>query len=155
MMNTQTHFLSKDPDRAMQEMMDTIDTLKNVYIRETDVLIANDTKAFLALQEEKYNAAMHYQKGIEDILSRQEEMKMANPLLKRRLQEMQDHFSDLTKKNLDALHRMHRCAERLGTIIRDAAKDAVRKERTVNYGESGAIRSDDRKTVSMGVSETA
>ncbi|MGB4107096.1 MAG: hypothetical protein WBK55_04800 [Alphaproteobacteria bacterium] len=147
--------LPKDPNAAMQEMMKTIDHLRSVYRRETEVLEAADTRAFLEMQVEKLKAARAYQDGIGQILERKDEMKKSNPLLRRRLEDMQKDFADLTAKNMDALKRMGRVAERLGNSVRVAAKDAAVRDRAFSYGETGTLKSSEKKSVSMGVSETA
>ena len=148
--------LSSDPGIAMQEMMDTIDTLRAVYVRETDALVVADTKAFLALQEEKLEAARAYQETVQEFLTRKEEMKNVNPLMKKQLEDMQSEFSSLAKKNMDALQSMQRSVERLGSTIRNAAKDSAQKERAVSYGEGGRLQSTEQKVISTGsVSETA
>jgi hypothetical protein len=152
---TQTKTLSADPNKAMQEMMSTIDNLRAIYVQENEALDTSDTKTFMELQEKKLEAARSYQEGIETILARKEQMKKANPLLKKRLAEMQKDFSDLAAKNIESLKRMQRCTHRLGELIMNAAKDAARSQRSFVYGETGAMRGSERKTVSMGVSETA
>jgi hypothetical protein len=146
---------SKDPNKAMQEMMQTIDTLRDVYVKENAALDAADTNAFLELQELKLETARDYQNGIENILARKEQMNKINPLLKKRLVEMQKGFSELTTKNMESLKRMQRSTHRLGEMLMDAARDAAKSQRTHVYGETGAIRGKDKKSVSMGLSETA
>ncbi len=146
---------SKDPNKAMQEMMETIDTLRDVYVQENAALDATDTHAFLQLQELKLETARDYQNGIENILARKEQMKNVNPLIKKRLVEMQKGFAELTAKNMESLKRMQRSTHRLGELLMDAAKDAAKSKRTHVYGETGAIRGGDKKSVSMGLSETA
>ena len=56
----QKFMLSKDPGRAMQEMMDTINDLKTVYLEENEALMESDLRTFLKLQERKVNAAEKY-----------------------------------------------------------------------------------------------
>jgi hypothetical protein len=146
---------SKDPNKAMQEMMETIDTLRDVYVRENAALDNADTQAFLELQEKKLETARDYQNGIENILSRKDQMKNTNPLLRKRLVEMQKGFSELTTKNLESLKRMQRSTHRLGELLMNAAKESAKSQRSHVYGETGAIRGADRKSVSMGLSETA
>lgn len=147
--------LSSDPEKAMQEMMETIDSLRDVYVRETDALESVDTKAFLDIQEEKLSAAKRYQMNVEQMLARREELKEVNPLLRKRLEEMQAEFAELSKKNVEALERMQRTTDRLGDTIRDAAKEAAKKNNAFSYGESGTMHGAEKKSVSMGVSETA
>ena len=144
----------RDPNAALQEIIKTIDVLRDVYVRETAALNEADAKKFIALQETKLLAARKYQEIIDHILSRKEEIKTANPALKRKLNEMQKDFFDLSAKNMEALKRMQRTTERLGAVIMSAAKDVANKNRAVSYGDKGALQTDERKTVSMGVSET-
>ncbi len=146
---------SADPNKAMQEMMDTIDQMRRVYERETDALEKMDTKGFLSLQEEKLNATNAYKLGIEDVLSRKSEMKTVDPAMKKELKRMQDNFADLSMKNLNALKLMQRTMERVGSKVQKAAKDSVNKQRTFSYGESGKLEQNERKGISTGVSETA
>ena len=49
--------LSPNPEKAIQEMMSTIDALRGVYIEETDALEKADTNAFLNLQDKKLKTA--------------------------------------------------------------------------------------------------
>lgn len=147
--------LSKNPNAAMQEMMNTIDALRGVYRQETEALEAADARKFLELQSEKLKVARDYQAGIEQFIARKSEMKNTNPLLRQRLQDMQKDFVDLTNKNMEALKRMQRVSERLGNTIRHAAKEAAVRQRAFSYGETGALKSSEKKSVSMGLSETA
>ena len=146
---------SADPNKAIQEMMDTIDQMRRVYERETDALEKLDTKGFLSLQEEKLNATNAYKFGIEDVLSRKETMKTVDPALKKDLKRMQDDFADLSMKNLNALKLMQRTMARVGGKVQKAAKDSVNKQRTFSYGEGGKLEQNERKSISTGVSETA
>ena len=50
---------------------------------------------------------------------------------------------------------MQRTVERLGNTIRSAAKDAALKQRATSYGETGILDKGEKKSVSMGVIETA
>ncbi len=156
MTQTQTgHSPARDPNHAIQEIMDVIDSLKGVYARETEALNGADARRFLDLQDEKLATAKKYQEKIEEAMSRKDEMKVANPLIKKRLAEMEKEFYDLSEKNIEALQRMQRSTERLGETIMGAAKNSVKQMRAVSYGETGAFHADEKKTVSMGVSETA
>ncbi len=151
----ETLVLSQNPGTAIQEMMDTIDVLRHIYIRETDALTNADTPTFLSMQNEKFIAASNYQDGIQQMLTRKDEMRKADPALRNKLEAMQNEFSDLAKKNSDALQRMDRCVERLGNTIRRAAKDAAQKQRSFSYDATGTMRNTENKSVSTGVSETA
>ncbi len=148
--------LSRDPNRAMQDMMDTIDSLRVVYEQETEALLNADTKGFLAVQDEKFRRAKAYQTGVEELLARKDEMKDVNIELKKKLEKMQKDFSELSRSNMIALERMQRTMERLNGTIRSAVKEAVKQERGVSYNQIGRL--DDggqRKSISGSLSETA
>jgi len=147
--------LSSDPQKAMQEMMDTIDRMRGVFEQETEVLEKLDTKGFLALQEEKLHTANIYKTNVQEILARKSEMKSISPVLKKELARSQEEFAELSSKNMKALKRMQRTMERLGTKIQRVAKETVNKDRALSYGEGGTIEQNKRKSVSIGVSETA
>jgi ElaB/YqjD/DUF883 family membrane-anchored ribosome-binding protein len=147
--------LSSNPKKAMQEMMDTIDELRAVYQQETQALLASDADGFMAMQDAKLNAARNYQDGIAQMIARKEEMKSVDPVLKSQLRTMQADFSKLADKNMRALHRMQKAMERFGSTLREAARDAVKKERSTGYTANGKMLMDETKSISSGISETA
>lgn len=144
-----------DATRAMQDMMQTIDVLRGIYVRETSALETTDTKTFLGMQNEKLEAAQKYKRDMESLMTRQEELKKVSPVLKGKLAAAQKEFSALAERNLEALQRMQRSTERLGETIMGAAKDAVRKKQAFSYGENAKVNKNEKRTVSMGLSETA
>ena len=145
-----------NPDKALEDMIETINSLRDVYQQETEALGASDTKAFLSLQDRKLEVARRYQYGVEAMTTHRESMKNASPRLRDKLKSMYGDFSALAARNLEALERMQRNTERLGDTIMQAARDAARQQRTYAYSGNGAITgSAARKGVSMGVSETA
>jgi prefoldin subunit 5 len=145
----------KDPDKALSEMIETIRRLKDIYERETEALLNVDTHGFLAVQDEKLDTAKQYQTGVEAIMLNKAEMRKADPALKNELERMQGHFTELSFKNMDALKRMQRTMERLGHTIRKAAKNEAKKQRAFSYGANCAMRDDNKKRISLGLSETA
>ena len=154
-MHTEQKTLSSDPRRAIQEMMDTIDVMRSVYERETEALEKLDTKGFLSIQDEKLQTANVYKARIEEIMARKNEMREIDPSMKKELERSQAKFSELAAKNLTALKRMQRTTERLGGTIQKIAKDSVNKQNTFSYGETGQMHKNEKKRVSIGVSETA
>ncbi len=160
MNNAHTHSnkiftLPSDPNKALQEMMNTIDILRDIYAKETQALENTDTQKFLEIQERKLRSADRYRQSVEQMIARKDEMRNADAALKEHLKEMQDNFSVLADKNMNALRRMQRCSERLGNTLRNAAKKAVQKKRSVAYSETGTLQKNNSKGISMGVSETA
>ncbi|MBL4805563.1 MAG: hypothetical protein JKY71_11960 [Alphaproteobacteria bacterium] len=149
------HVLNADPKKAMQEMMDMIDHMRGVYENETAALERFDAKGFLAVQEEKLQATNAYRAGVEDILRRRSEMRGVDTDMKRKIERMQKDFSDLSVKNMSALKQMQKTMERLGETVQKVAKDAVNKQNAFSYGDSGRLNENERKRVSIGVSETA
>ena len=147
--------LSASPDKAMNEMMETIDALRGVYIEENKALEDVDTKAFMDLQSRKFETAKLYQKGVEEILARKDEMRRVDPSLKRKLERMQADFGKLAAENRESIKRMQRTMERLSNTVRNAAKDAVNKQQATSYGECGRLHTTEKRVVSTGISETA
>lgn len=147
--------LSADPNTAIQSMMESIDHLLDVYVRETDALDKADTDLFMTLQDEKLVAARFYESGITQLLARKDEMKKARPDLRSKLIKMQGEFAELSEKNLTSLDRMKRSVDRLGGTLRTAARDAARKERIFTYGKNGHIDSNKNRAISTGFGETA
>ncbi|MBU0800696.1 MAG: flagellar protein FlgN [Alphaproteobacteria bacterium] len=145
--------LSRDPRKAMEEMMATIDALRTVYVEETDALEKCDTQTFLALQDRKIASANKYQSGIAQILARKDEMRAADPTLRIRLVTMQEDFSNLSARNIEALNRVSRGVKKLGDRIMNSARDAAAKD-AVNYGKKGLLNKY-KGPVSIGVSEQA
>lgn len=147
--------LNTDPKKAMQEMMDMIDHMRGVYETETDALERFDAKGFLAIQEEKLHATNAYRAGIEDIIRRKDEIRGVDSSIKRKIEKMQQDFADLSIKNMAALKQMQKTMERLGETVQKVAKDTVNKQNAFSYGDSGRLNASEKKSVSIGVSETA
>jgi hypothetical protein len=142
-------------DMALRDMIAAVESLKSVYVRENAALESADTNIFMALQQEKLNAAQKYQSMARELMNRKDEMKSASLVLKQRLLEIERDFAGYAEKNLDFIARMQRSTERLGGMIMDAAKEALKKTRAVAYGDNGIMRSDERRIVSTGMIETA
>ena len=145
--------LSRDPDKAMQEMMSTIDALRNIYMEENDALGASDTRRFLDLQDRKITAARQYQQGAEQIIARREEFTETPVAVKARLEEMQRDFSEIASVNLGALNKLRKSVRRMNDRIIHLARETVRNE-GVNYGKNGNINKNDRR-LSIGLNESA
>lgn len=151
---TEAFVLSQDPRKAMQEMMQTIDALRVVYVQETAALKNADTNAFLNLQDQKIKTAQDYHAGISQMFGRKDEIMMVHPELKSLLRKKQEEFSAVAKENLDAIERMRRTVDRLGSRIMQAARDAAARE-SVNYSAKGSLNAYRNKPVTMGLNESA
>jgi hypothetical protein len=145
--------LSRDPNRALREMMDAIAALQAIYAEENTALAAADTRAFIALQERKIKIVKNYQSAAQQIIARRDEFRSASPAAKHQLQAMQAEFSELAAVNMQALDRIRRSVQRLGARVMRAARESVQKT-SVNYGAKGSMNKVDR-AVSIGFSESA
>lgn len=148
--------LSKDTNAALRDVMATVKKLGDLVEEETEALVKTDNETFLKLQDRKLAIAQDYQNVISQMVARKNEIQNADPATKQKLKEMQNEFAEISSRNLEALGRMQRSTERLGTTIRNAAIKEAQKDRGYSYGEDGAISTvSRRKAVSSGLSETA
>ena len=145
--------LSANPEKAMQEMMEAINSLKNIYVEETDALLQIDTMKFLQLQDKKITAARDYQSGVSQIMKRSDEFKGSPASMREEFKKKQDEFSVLAGANLEALDRMHKTVRRLGDRIMQAARETAEK-RSPNYSAKGNM-SKSKRSVSIGINESA
>ncbi len=145
--------LSRDPNKAMREMMDTIDSLRGLYETENEALNKGDTKTFMALQNTKIGRAFAYQSGMEQLSERKAELANVDPALRQKLMDMQSEFSQITEANLKALERSRKSVERLSNRIMDSARQAARSNR-VKYSATGNLEEHEGR-VSIGVNERA
>lgn len=147
------YVLPNDPNRAMQEMMSTIDRLRLSLIEETRVLKEADTRTFLSLQDEKLDIARDYLDGMTQLLSRKDELKQADPALTDRLEKMRVEFADIAHENHAALERMKNGMKRLGERIMETARETAKKEDQIVYGASGQMQTGLK--ASIGVNKSA
>lgn len=145
--------LSGDPNKAMQQMMDTIDTLRNIYVEENEALQASDTDTFLKIQDKKINAAKDYQSSAEQLMDRKDELQHIDTALKQQLMGKQEEFTGIMAENLKAIDRLRRGVKRLNDRIMNSAREAAQKDH-VNYSAQGQIEKNERP-VSIGLSESA
>ncbi len=145
--------LSRDPNKAMQEMMLTIDRLRTALIEETNVLKDADTLGFMALQDKKLDIARDYLDGMSQLMERKDELKTADQSIKDRLEEMSNDFSHIAHDNHASLNRMKNGMKRLGDRIMEAARETARKDKQFFYGPSGHLQDSTNGTI--GISESA
>ena len=147
------YILPKDPNKAMQEMMGTIDRLRLSLVEETKALKQADTQKFMALQDKKIDVARDYLDGMVQLLERKDELKSADPTLKNRLEKMRIEFADTVHDNHASLDRMKNGMKRLGDRIMETARATVKKEEQLIYGSSGHMQAGLK--ASIGVNESA
>lgn len=144
--------LARDPNRAMQQMMERIDSLRKIYIEENAALAAADTKMFLRLQDRKIAAARHYQAGAAQLLGRGNDLRHINEALRQQLQEQHEEFSGIMAENLKSLDRLRGGVQRLNDRVMCSARDAAR-HKNVNYSAGGQLNKNERP-FSLGLSES-
>jgi len=145
--------LSRDPKKAIREMMDTMDALQTLYKKENEALKKSNTARFLELQQKKIHIAKDYQSGTRQMLERRAEFADVSQSLKAKLIEKQDAFNDITAINLDLLNRVKGSINRLNDRIMDGVRKEAQKD-SLNYKYDGALLKND-KPVSIGISESA
>lgn len=145
--------LSHDPKKAMQEMMDIIDQLRVVMREENEALKNTDTKAFIAIQDRKIEAARVYQDSVNQMIARKEDMKRAPEKMKVQLEAMRADFLTLAEENLEALERMRKGMARLSDRIMNLAKSEAAESQKFVYGAHGKLEGSGK--ASIGVNERA
>lgn len=145
--------LPADPNKAMQQMMDTIDSLREVYVEENAALESADTRKFMSLQDRKIAAARDYQSCTAQMMERRDELQHIDNALKQQLLNMQEEFAGIMAENLKAIDHMRRGVQRLNDRIMTSAREAARTK-NVNYSAKGRLHTNERP-VSIGLSEQA
>lgn len=143
-----------DANRAVQDVLKTIDAVHSVYAEENAALDAADTRKFMEIQDRKIEAVRKYQADITELMARKDEIKSRlDPRLSHILKMKQEEFDALTRENLEHLERMRKCAERMGKRIIQAARETAKKD-THAYGAQGHLAYADRRA-SIGINESA
>lgn len=142
-----------DPNAAMQDMMNTIDALRDLYHEENEALATTDTKRFVSLQDRKIAMARDYQQQTQTLLARKKELKKIDPALKEKLTRKQAEFSEIAAENMAALDKVRKTVQRLNDRLMSLARDSARKD-SVNYGARGDLGNAGRP-LSIGVNESA
>ena len=147
--------LARDSKKAIEQAMNVIANVKDVYIRETSALKRMDIDTFRAMQEEKMNAAIHYQAVVQQMVQRREELRQVAPDIRFKLEEQHAEFTVLLDKNMKAITRAKSTMGRVMERVKSAAQDAAEKDYSLSYGESGSMNKRQHQPLSTGVSETA
>lgn len=145
--------LSRDPSKAIAEMMETIDDLRSVYLEENEALFESDTSRFLALQGKKIDIAQQYQQGVLQLHERKNEFKGLEEDLKEKLRKKQSDFAEVAGDNLKALQNVRKAVGRLNDRIMSSVRENAKKD-SVNYDPRGALHENGR-CVSIGLNESA
>ena len=136
----------------LKELMITITALRDVLLKENDALAHTNTRAFVAVQDEKVAVARKYEALMTDLLSR-EDIKSADPQIKKQLLSLEQGFTEVMKDNLIRLDRMKNATEKLGDRIMKSARKSAEGMTQFAYGAAGTMQKGTKATI--GVSEQA
>lgn len=139
-------------NNAMRELIVTITALRDVLLKENDALDHTNTRAFLAIQDEKVTIARKYEALMTDLLSRAD-LKTADPAIKQQLLSIETGFTTVMKDNLTKLDRMKNATEKLGERIMKSARKSAESMTQFAYGSGGTMQKGTKATI--GVSEQA
>lgn len=137
---------------TMRELIVTITALRDVLLKENDALDHSNSRAFLAMQDEKVTVARRYEVLMSDLLSR-DDVKSADPALKQQLLSIEAGFTRVMKENLVKLDRMKNATEKLGERIMKSARKSAESMTQFAYGSGGTMQRGNKATI--GVSEQA
>lgn len=132
--------LPSNPNKAMQQMMNTIDELRLRMIDETAALKEANTTLFMELQDQKLVVARTYLDGMTELMSRKDELKDADPALKERFEQTRQKFAVIAKENLEVLDKMKGGMKQLEERIIVAARKEADKENKFAYGSNGYLQ---------------
>lgn len=137
---------------TMRELIVTVTALRDVLLKENDALDHSNSRAFLAMQDEKVTVARRYEALMSDLLSR-DDVKSADPALKQQLLSIEAGFTRVMKENLVKLDRMKNATEKLGERIMKSARKSAESMTQFAYGAGGTMQRGNKATI--GVSEQA
>ena len=142
-------------NRTVQELMQTVDALRILYMEETEALQKADVRKFSALQDHKIAVARAYQAQTAELMAQKDQLKLqVHPELRRQLRQKEHEFSLVCRLNLEWLDRMGNCTQRLGNRILEAAREHARKSTASSYGARGKLEQNERR-VSLSLNESA
>jgi hypothetical protein len=136
----------------LKELMVTITALRDVLLKENDALAHSNSRAFLAIQDEKVAVARKYEGLMTELLSR-DDIKNADPQIKKQLLSLEQGFTDVMKDNMTRLERMKGATEKLGERIMKSARKSAEGMTQFAYGAAGTMQKGTKATI--GLSEQA
>lgn len=142
-----------DINVALLHTIIAVTALRDVMIKENEALSLSSTMAFMALQDEKVDAARRYEKLVMALMDRAPEVKSADEKLKEQLQRLQDSFGEVAAENRTHIERMKNATKMLGERIMKGAREQAEKQSQFAYGASGKMQKGG-KTL-MGLDERA
>lgn len=136
----------------LKDLIITITALRDVLLRENDALGHSNTRAFLDIQEEKVATARKYESLMVELMSR-EDIKNADPAIKKQLFSLEQGFTAVMKDNMVRIERMKSATEKLSERIMKSARKSAESMTQFAYGATGSMQKGNK--ASMGLSEQA
>ena len=99
--------LASEKTQAFQQLIKLTRKLTDLAEREAQALAQNDMLTFSVLQDEKALIAEHYAQASQEFRRRLAEFRGLNPTLLDRLEDLQKHLGDITKRNNEAIERVY------------------------------------------------
>jgi hypothetical protein len=145
--------LPDDPDEAIKAMLSAIDHLCVIYAKETYALDEADNETFFQLQNNKLEAANHYQSLVSQFIDRSQEIKQGAS--RDNLQALRDKRSEMneaSEANMHALERANQSMQRLSERIINTARREISRQKA-RYSASGTMENRDNEPISVSITQ--
>lgn len=140
----------------LQAMESRTAELRMILDTETLALSRSDISGFFALQDRKADMAKSWHSALVDIAAaRHENANPLDPATKAKLESLRIEMAETVRRNRTAIERSSRSMNRLSDRIMTHARRAAEEKSRVSYSAAGQIRSDAKRALSMGISESA
>lgn len=143
--------------RALVQTMETRTMeLRKILDAETLALSESNIPAFFALQEQKETVARDWHSALVDIAGlKHEKADGFGPDLKEKLESLRIEMAGTVARNRMAIERSNRSMARLSDRMITHTRRAAEERSRLSYSAAGQMRSDSKRTLSMGISESA
>lgn len=129
-----------DINVALLHTIIAVTALRDVMIKENEALEHSSTRSFMALQDEKVDAARRYEMLVSAIMARPDDIKKADMKLKEQLERLQGSFGEVATKNRASIERMRNATKLLGDRIMQGAREETERQNQFAYGASGKMQ---------------
>ncbi len=135
---------AEEINTAIDTVSANLEDLCLILRAETDALLAQENKRYLALQEQKNTLTKTYADNMKQLQTMHISRSDLSPQMQEKLTHLRSRFQELVKENMRTVERTMRNNERLmGTIV-NAVKRVV-QDKTPSYGPSFTNEARDTK----------
>jgi hypothetical protein len=135
-----TYKVPDDINVALLHTIIAVTALRDVMIRENETLEKSNTRAFMAMQDEKLEVARRYDVLVSTLMGRAGDIKAADPKLKQQLERLQESFGETAKLNRERIERMRNATKLLGDRIMKCARQEAETMTQFAYGSNGKMQ---------------